>query len=507
MPKQLITAIILFLITVSPLFAIEREKIEQWGCYEIRLTGPSEGNPFKNVDLSAVFTDGFREHRVKGFYNGSGNYLVRFMPESTGMWSYATVSNIKILDNRKGQFECVLPSENNHGKVRVNNTYHFQYDDGTAYYPFGTTCYAWIHQEDSLQLQTLATLAQSPFNKIRMFVFPKRLWFNDNEPLLYPYTGTPPDKWDFSRFNPSFFNHLEKRIKNLMELGIECDLILFHPYDEGHWGFDRMKDEEDDFYLRYLIARLSAFRNIWWSLGNEYDLMDGKTTEDWDRFFQILQSEDPYGHLRSVHNWRTWYDYTKPWVTHLSLQASPKMVREWREKYKKPVIVDEFRYEGNIRYSWGDLTAEECTRRFWDAVTKGGYASHGETYLHKKNILWWAKGGVLHGQSPSRIAFLKEIIEGLPNGGLTPFTDTPLEWNRSNGVKINDDVFLVYYGNSQPGEREIMLPDKEEYTIEIIDTLNMTVTMLDGSYSGRTLVKLPGCPYVAVRAIKKNKTF
>jgi catechol 2,3-dioxygenase-like lactoylglutathione lyase family enzyme len=146
--------------------------------------------------------------------------------------------------------------------------------------------------------------------------------------------------------------------------GIPVELILFHPYGEGHWGFDRMKDEEDDFYLRYLIARLSAFRNIWWSLGNEYDLMDGKTTEDWDRFFQILQSEDPYGHPRSVHNWRTWYDYTKPWVTHLSLQASPGKVREWREKYKKPVIIDEFGYEGNIRYSWGDPTAEECTRRF-----------------------------------------------------------------------------------------------------------------------------------------------
>ena len=53
--------------------------------------------------------------------------------------------------------------------------------DGTPFYPFGTTCYAWIHQPEALQRQTLESLAQNPFNKVRMCVFPK--WY-DHSPFL-----------------------------------------------------------------------------------------------------------------------------------------------------------------------------------------------------------------------------------------------------------------------------------------------------------------------------------
>ena len=40
-----------------------------------------------------------------------------------------------------------------------------------------------------------------------------------------------------------------------------------------------MTKEQDDFYWNYVIARFSAYRNVWWSLANEYDLMKNKTTE------------------------------------------------------------------------------------------------------------------------------------------------------------------------------------------------------------------------------------
>jgi hypothetical protein len=39
-------------------------------------------------------------------------------------------------------------------------------------------------------------------------------------------------------------------------LGIEADLILWHPYDR--WGFAEMGAANDDRYLRYAIARLGA---------------------------------------------------------------------------------------------------------------------------------------------------------------------------------------------------------------------------------------------------------
>src|SRR5665811_1210758 len=86
----------------------------------------------------------------------------------------------------------------------------------------------------------------------------------------------------------------------LQSLGIEADLILFHPYD--HWGYALMPPEVDDRYLRYVVARLAAFRNVWWSVANEWDLVKGKKTADWDRYFRILQESDPYGRLRSIHH-------------------------------------------------------------------------------------------------------------------------------------------------------------------------------------------------------------
>ena len=81
-----------------------------------------------------------------------------------------------------------------------------------------------------------------------------------------------------------------------------------------------MDAEQDDRYLRYVVARLAAYRNVWWSMANEYDLMPNKAMADWDRIFRVVQESDPYQHLRSIHNCREFYDHSKPWVTHQSIQ-------------------------------------------------------------------------------------------------------------------------------------------------------------------------------------------
>ena len=163
----------------------------------------------------------------------------------------------------------------NHGPVSVRNTYDFGYADGTPYFPFGTTCYAWTHQPAALQQQTIETLRQAPFNKMRMCIFPKWYTYNQDEPPVYPFPRSAQGENDYTRFVPEFFHNLETRIAQLQSLGIEADLILFHPYD--HWGYALMPPEVDDRYLRYVVARLAAFRNVWWSVANEWDFVKGKT--------------------------------------------------------------------------------------------------------------------------------------------------------------------------------------------------------------------------------------
>jgi hypothetical protein len=247
---------------------------------------------------------------------------------------------------------------------------------------------------------------------------------------------------------------------------------------------------------------------VWWSLANEYDIMGSKSLADWDRFFRILQTNDPYQHLRSVHNWqgldvhdwKTFYDYGKPWVTHCSIQHGHlDLVHKWRELYRKPVVVDECCYEGDIPNGWGNLTPQEMTRRFWEGTVRGGYVGHGETYLDPQEILWWSKGGVLHGQSTARIAFLRRILEEIPEGWLDPvgeITNTHLP-----GVGQPGKYYLTYFGVRQPGEVTFNLPGEGDFYLDIIDTWEMTVTPVAGTFQKAITVQLPGKPYLAVRII------
>lgn len=443
------------------------DQVERWDVFEVSFSGPEDGNPFLDVRLTASFRQGARTVEVAGFYDGKGSYRVRFMPDCEGEWNYVTTSNVEQLDGKSGSFTCRRPSPGNHGPVRVSAKTHFAYADGTPFFQVGTTCYCWTHQGDQLEQQTLATLRTAPFNKLRMCVFPLDYAYNKNEPEYYPFPRDESGKNDFARFNPKFFRHLETRIRQLRELGIEADLILFHPYDR--WGYATMDSSTDDRYVKYVVARLAAYRNVWWSMANEFDLMKAKSESDWDRLFQLVAASDPYGHLRSIHNCRRWYDHSKPWVTHASIQSSDfGIASELPRRYGKPVIYDECRYEGDVPQGWGNLSAREMTHRFWLGTMSGCFVGHSETYLHPDDILWWTKGGVLHGQSPPRIAFLKEIMTALPVHELkaTKLPSGALMLARPG------KRYLVYFPNKKT--TTLRLDGKGSFQVDGFDTWKMT---------------------------------
>ena len=497
--------------------------VQQWGLFEVALNGPTNGNPFADVFLSARFFQDETVIEATGFYDGEGIYRVRCMPAKQGRWRYRTRSNVPQLHDHSGEFLVTEPLPGNHGPVRVTNTYHFAYADGTPYKQLGTTCYVWNHQDNELQEQTLKTLSTSPFNKIRFCVFPKRYSWNTNEPPSYPFEGQPPRSWDFARFHPAFFRDLERRILDLQKLGIEADLILFHPYDEGHWGFDRMTDLDDERYLRYVISRLAAFRNLWWSLANEYDFMTAKKEEGWERLGQIVAASDPYQHLLSIHNGKRLFNHTRPWITHASIQngsAVEDAARAvlLRDAYRKPIVYDEVKYEGNVPKRWGNISAQEMVLRFWQGTVAGTYVGHGETYLSPDDVIWWSKGGKLKGESPPRLQFLRQVLEDSPAAGIEPID----KWQNPEYGGQPSDYYLIYLGKDRPTSWEFRLPtppqtfgkplqEGMQFKAEILDTWNMTVTPVEGVFAtvkktdyflgdkaGRSIA-LPGKPYIALR--------
>ena len=311
-------------------------------------------HPFVDAALSAEFVHAESGARSapNGFYDGAGTFRVRFSPPLTGRWTWATHSAVEQLAGHSG--ELVVAASKNPGCPKTSpGKMGFVYPDGSAYTPVGTTCYSWVHQDengaegdpDALEQNTLEHLKNSPFNKVRMTGFPKwcvrtrasscrcaqasrrvsgltaqasrrvlrRYPFTHHEPRYYPFLGKlapaaapchPPwnttcgkSEWDFTRFNPQFWQHFDQRVSEVAALGIVPEIILFHPYDDDHWGFDRInrrcgaagstsaqfcKGEEldclwcDENYIKYMVSRVSAY-GTWWSMANEWDLVSAAT--------------------------------------------------------------------------------------------------------------------------------------------------------------------------------------------------------------------------------------
>jgi hypothetical protein len=354
-----------------------------------------------------------------------------------------------------------------------------------------------------------------------MGIFPKDYIYNTNEPLHDVFERTVDGTYDMDRPNFECFRHFETQVGRLGDLGIEADVILFHPYDR--WGYCTMTEEQDLRYLQYVVARLSSYRNVWWSLANEYDfLLDQKPMSLWDRFFQLIEKGDPVRHLKSIHNGATDknYDHRKPWVTHVCIQNwDVRKTQDWRDAYGKPVVNDEPEYEGDIPKLWGNIDAKSLVDRYWCTLSRGGYIGHGESYLNAEDELWWSKGGVLRGEAPARIAFARQIFLEDVKNGFEPLSGLSESFHVRISAVQDGDVRIIYFSEHQPREFAEGLPEEDgDWEIDLIDVWDMTITPLSKAdlprvhpqrVSGGAKVsnqanaafglKLPGKPYQAVR--------
>jgi len=333
-------------------------------------------------------------------------------------------------------------------------------------------------------------------------------------------TGPGPKDWDPARPDPAYFHRFEDRIRRLGDLGIEADVILYHPYDAER-GYSDMKRADDERYIRYVAARWGAYRNVWWSMANEYDLVKTKSIADWDHLGSLLAASDPHQRLRSIHQLRDYFDQRKPWITHASIQ-SPSAVRDdaraWphRNFAQKPVIFDEVAYEGNSTQRWAWLSGEELVERFWWGIIAGTYVGHGETIQpeRKPDLSWLGQGGTLKGTSPPRLAFLRTILDTAPMPGIEPIQPY---WDYHMGGK-EGEYYLTYFGKTAPDAWLAILPGRDEksfgtYRADVIDTWNMTVAPAGEFHMVRRddydmhdpkqpEIALPGRPYLAVRMVR-----
>ena len=480
------------------------KQVEIYRIFEITLPGTAAEGSFQTEAAT---------YEVKGFLSGENQVTVRFMPDALGDWHYLLTSDTETVS---GNFLCTPAAEENHGPVQVRGR-KFAYADGSRYLPFGTTCYAWAHQTEALREETLNTLKNSPFNKVRMLLFPKSTIYCEYEPACFPFLKNGEGKWDVHQPDQRFWQDFEAQILELDKLGIEADLILFHPYDR--WGFASLSREEGLAYLDYCIARLGAYKNIWWSIANEYDLVLGKTEADWDAYGERVFALDQGRHLLSIHNCCQPYP-DRGWISHCSIQTNfLRLTLTYSWAYQKPIVIDECSYEGDLEFTWGGMSAFEMVHRTWMAVCCGGYCTHGETYHDDNEILWWGKGGKIRGESAERIAFLKELLESLPGTPEAAMANLQLDGGEGTqnslamalgaamermpeGLKTlfmaelipmvcgTGGYSLFYAGRVCQSHMDVWCPGAGAFRAEVIDIWDMTRTPA-GEITGGGRIKLP----------------
>lgn len=150
-------------------------------------------------------------------------------------------------------------------------------------------------------------------------------------------------------------------------------------------------------------------------------------------------------------------------------------------------------------------------------------------WLPPSTKLWWAKGGVLKGKSPRRIAFLKRVAEDLPgpliysDGDPAPeelmqnppdfLKDYPRKLNTQQcygilmdgkryAAHVEDRAFLVYYSRHTVAWGEMDLPEEGLYRVERLDAWEMTRTLMDNAAHGHIRLPMPGKEGMALLAVK-----
>ncbi len=150
--------------------------------------------------------------------------------------------------------------------------------------------------------------------------------------------------------------------------------------------------------------------------------------------------------------------------------------------YRKPIVLDEILYEGDVPERWGRLEPQQLVHEFWISTVSGCYASHGESFVRDDGSLHIVAGGPLRGESPARLAFLRGILEEVDGPGLDPIDNW---WDDAFVAGVPGELYVQYLGRRAPATWTFRLPRAsasgalkagDRFEVDVIDTWNMTVT-------------------------------
>jgi len=492
------TLITVFFILISSLISTNSLAviIHKWEVLTINFKTQNEyTNPYldipivKNNDLLKVIFTGTsgeatnKEISIIGFWSGGKVWKVNFSAPYSGKWKYKSISTDKSLNGKSGNFEVIEWSDQDkalnptrRGFVRVNRMgplagHYFEYSDGTPFLWIGDTWWNWTKKD--IHFETFKELVNDRSNK----------GFNIGQLFVPGNGGDESSSLDrtYSILDTAHIRRVEEMIRYANSMGIT---VWIH----GWWSRQNMNtrigEQKIKRWWRYLIHRFGAY-NVIWVMAGEYNMYNygGFPLDFWKELGRMIDDEDPYERIISVHNtppfwdggtdapqWSTgsvlnneeWLDYNQCQVGHgrYSNEMIPFIIVEnYNRKPVKPVVVTEPWYE----FIEGNPTGMDIRFAAWSSILSG---AAGHTY--GGGHVWWAHvpespAGV--GSWPLEVGFdrttydyegavsmgiLAKFFKGIQWWNMEPHPELILEYPQPFCLARPGEEYVIYlrYGGS-----------------------------------------------------------
>jgi len=400
----------------------------------LSVRAPAAGNPFTGVEVTGAFgkAGSTEQLQVRGFCDSADGsvFRIRFSPQTVGDFAYSvTYKDHQNQASSRGTFHAA--DGHRRGPIRVDPQYrwHFIWEGTGEHYFFNGTTAFWLMgwRDERTIFFSLDRLHRLRINRARVLLS-GRTFTMYGEPVmnteefnvfLSPWPAEKADDFyhpgfDYTRFNVAHWQRFERMLRHARDNDIIISVILDIADGKIH---PQPGSDDERRYIRYAAARLTAFSNITWDLGDDLDSM---RDDAWaHETGTLLVGWDPYKHLATTHPvHREHQDRASDWFGFTSIQDWSRtqhalMLEERQIQLKTGRIIpqtnEEYGYEDHYP-KWappppGDL-AETLRRTAWDIAMAGAYGTAGESARRGTNIWPDTGGGWMNGRGDDTMTML-----------------------------------------------------------------------------------------------------
>ena len=431
---------------------IELPSAPVYGVTEVVFTGPQQtalDSPARDMEFAVTFQheSGRPEITVPGFFDGDGRggiegdvFKARFCPTQPGRWSIVRVSSnaAELVGQKEGcWFQAVSSGLHGFWVPDEDSPLRRWYrrSDGSHQYLVGNTHYSFLSECGPEGRPTGGSIAADLtanaryFKKVRFGVQGDRYPHPTEKPWL-DADGRPTDDGNWShRPNPRWVHQrVDLAVRTAFEHDLIADLILAGPDTEDSRATLKAGRNRGDAapYLRYIAARYGAFPNVWFCLGNEYDIKRPQYTQaEIAGLGAALRKSLPWPTPVSVHDgsrigWSAEFDALPEWADHQIIQKKLRAIAPAAAaveavtrggtnpaRLRGPTVNDELSYEGA-----GDRhTREDTAAAHLGAFLGGGYGTTGEKHGNKLGHYFWGHFDPAEHTAAEPLRFLRAVID------------------------------------------------------------------------------------------------